>query len=108
MQSWSNAGQNGTDDHGSWQQGYDFAPQNGQFDHNQNWSQPMVDQGVYSHINNPDAASSNFFDSQPQQNSFLQGDLHASPSNQPPYHGGHDSLSLGQQFSQPGQQVVDP
>jgi hypothetical protein len=106
MQSWSNTAQSGTDDHGSWQPGFEFAGQNGQFDHNQNWSQPMVDQGVYSH----DAASSGFFESQSQQGSFLQPDLHGSSPNQAPFHGGHEPMALSQQFSQSAQQQqqVDP
>ncbi|KAI9163038.1 hypothetical protein HJFPF1_04636 [Paramyrothecium foliicola] len=107
MQSWSNAGQNGADDHGSWQQNYDFTGQNGQFEDDQNWSQP-IDQSAYSHLSNADPASTNFFEAPQQQNAFLAGDLHGGPSNQAGYHGGHDSMSLAQQFSQSGQPGSEP
>jgi hypothetical protein len=115
MQSWSNAGQNGSEDHGQqWQQNYDFAGQNGQFDHSQNWSQPMVDQAAYSHshLNNHEAApSNNFFNAASQQNAgYLPDDIHNNnnSSNRPDFHGGHDSMQLAQQFAQSGQQAANP
>ncbi|KEY72087.1 hypothetical protein S7711_00103 [Stachybotrys chartarum IBT 7711] len=106
MQSWPEPGQNGTDGHNSWQADYGFAHPNGHFDPNQAWPQPMVDQAAaYSQ----DGTPPNYYDpSQHQNNAFLSGNLHGNPTGQDGFHHGQDPLSLGQQYSQTGQDVVDP
>lgn len=109
MQSWSDDGQNGADEtQHQWQNNYSFPGQNGQFDPHQSWAQPIADQNAYSHINPQDDSTSNFFDSAASGNSFLSGALHGSQPNQTSFHADHDSLSLGQQYSQSGQDVLDP
>ncbi|KAJ4133423.1 hypothetical protein NW768_005007 [Fusarium equiseti] len=107
MQSWSNNGQNGADEapH-QWHNNYGFSAQNGQFDPNQGWSQPVNDQAAYSQINPQDTSASNFFDND-QGHSFLSGPLHGSQQDQAGYHSGHDSLSMNQQFPQQASDVMD-
>jgi hypothetical protein len=89
MQSWSGSGQNGTDGHNTWQANYEFAPQNGQYDPNQTWSQPMVDGGqAYSHLDAQGTASPNFFDPSQQASSFLSGNLQNDSTEQSQFHHG--------------------
>lgn len=110
MQSWPGSGQNGSpDEQGQWQSNFGFAGQNAQFDPSQQWSQPIADStGSYAqHISPQDASSSNYFNSH-QDDSFLSGHLHANPPSQPGFHGGHDTLALGQQYGQAAQDVIDP
>lgn len=109
MQSWSGSGQNGANDgHNSWQSGYTYQNQGNQFDPNQAWSQPATEQGSYPHLNQQDPSTSNFFEASHQGNAFLAGGLHSAASSQAPFHAGHGALSLNQQYSQPGQDVMDP
>ncbi|KAK5992231.1 hypothetical protein PT974_05632 [Cladobotryum mycophilum] len=108
MQSWPSSGQNGANDgHNSWQSNFTYAGQNGQFDPSQSWSQPGTEQTTaYSHLNPQDASSSNFFDAPHQGNAFLAGNIHNTPSTQPAFH--TSAIALNQQYSQPGQDVIDP
>ncbi|KAL7796030.1 hypothetical protein V8C37DRAFT_18751 [Trichoderma ceciliae] len=109
MQSWSGSGQNGANDgHNSWQSGFTYANQSNQFDPSQAWSQPGTEQATYSHLNPQDPAASNFFEAPHQGNAYLAGGLHSGASSQAPFHAGHGALSLNQQYSQPGQDVLDP
>lgn len=90
MQSWPQ-GQNGGDGNNSWQQNFDFAPQNGQFDQSQSWSQPVPSQNAYARQLNPSGPATGFLD---DPNAMLSG-----------YQDGHGSFDLNQ-F--PGQDVIDP
>lgn len=109
MQSWSNIGQNGSDEQSNqWQNNFAYNGQNGQFDPHQ-WSQPLPDQDAYSHLNPQDGSAPNFFGSAHQDDAFLAGNLHQAPAHQPGFHGGHSSLPLNhQQFGQASHDVIDP
>ncbi|KAL9479657.1 hypothetical protein ACSS6W_004443 [Trichoderma asperelloides] len=110
MQSWPGAGQNGANDgHNSWQSGFAYADQNNQFDPSQAWPQPGAEQ-PFSHLDPQDPSTSNYFEAphQGNANAYLGGGLHAAASSQAPFHAGHGTLALNQQFSQPGQDVLDP
>ena len=91
MQSWPNQGQSGADDHNVWQSSFGFPNQDGQFDQNQAWSQPIPDQAFGRQLNPADASPN-----------FLH-DPHAMLSG---YQDGHGSFDLGSQF--PAQDVIDP
>ncbi|PTB68532.1 hypothetical protein BBK36DRAFT_1113015 [Trichoderma citrinoviride] len=109
MQSWSGSGQNGaTDGHNSWQSGFAYPNQGNQFDPSQAWPQPAAEQASYSHLNQPDPSASGFFEAPHQGNAFLAGGLHSAAPSQTPFHAGHGALSLNQQFSQAGPDVMDP
>ncbi|RFU76517.1 hypothetical protein TARUN_5721 [Trichoderma arundinaceum] len=109
MQSWSGSGQNGANDgHSSWQSGFTYTNQPNQFDPSQSWQQQGTEQAPYSHLNPQDPSTSNFFEAPHQGNAYLAGGLHSATSSQPPFHAGHGALSLNQQYSQPGQDVLDP
>ncbi|PON28159.1 hypothetical protein TGAM01_v202653 [Trichoderma gamsii] len=111
MQSWPGSGQNGANDgHNSWPSGFaQFSDQNNQFDPSQGWPQPGAEQ-PFSHLDPQDPSASSFFEASHQgnANAYLGGGLHATASSQAPFHAGHGTLSLNQQFSQPGQDVLDP
>lgn len=110
MQSWPGPGQNGSpDEHGQWQPNFGFPDQNGQFDPNQPWPQSLPDQqGAYQqHISPQDASNPSFFSSH-QGDSFLPGSLNGTPTAQAGFHGGHDPLTLGSQYPQSAQNVIDP
>ncbi|KAM0261859.1 hypothetical protein ACHAQJ_002062 [Trichoderma viride] len=109
MQSWPGSGQNGANDgHNSWQPGFTYADQNNQFDPSQAWSQPGTEQAPFSHLDAQDPSASNYFEAPHQGNAYLAGGLHSTASSQAPFHAGHGALSLNQQYSQPGQDVMDP
>ncbi|KAL7933251.1 hypothetical protein V8C35DRAFT_62639 [Trichoderma chlorosporum] len=108
MQSWSGSGQNGANDGHNWQPGYTYPNQSNQFDPNQAWPQPAAEQASYSHLNQQDPSTANFFEASHQGNAFLAGGLHSAASSQAPFHAGHGALSLNQQYSQPSQDVLDP
>ena len=112
MQPWPNSDQPGSDGHTSWQQGYGYADeQNGQFDPNQTWPQPMSGQTPdYSHMTAQDGSTSNYFESAHPGggDAFLAGHVRGDATGQHAFHGGHDPLAINQQFAQPGQDVIDP
>ncbi|GAB0138397.1 hypothetical protein EsDP_00006632 [Epichloe bromicola] len=110
MQSWSDAGQNGTGGPESWQGDFTYGSQDNQFDPNQAWSQPVSAQaGSFSHMaSHQDGHSSNFFNPSHQDDAFLAGGLHHSRGGGPNFHGAHDPMGLNPQFSQTCQDVIDP
>lgn len=91
MQSWQDQGQNGADDHNSWQANFTFSDQDGQYDQAQDWSQAMSDHGFAGQLN-PGDASSNF--------------LHDPHSLMSGFQDSHGTFDLASQF--PAQDVIDP
>jgi hypothetical protein len=91
MQSWPQGQNGGDDDNNSWQQNFNFAPQNGHFNQDQAWSQPVPGQTAYARQLPSDHAANFIHDPQ----AMLSG-----------YQAGHGSFDLGHQFS--GQEVIDP
>ncbi|KAG6004968.1 hypothetical protein E4U21_000591 [Claviceps maximensis] len=110
MQSWPGPSQNGTGGQASWQADFSYGGQDDQFDPNQAWSQPVADQaGSFSHMaNHQDGQPPNFFSTPHQDDAFLGGGLHHAQGGDAAFHTGHSSMALNQQFSQPGQDVIDP
>ncbi|KAF5127453.1 hypothetical protein E5D57_008385 [Metarhizium anisopliae] len=107
MQSWPGSGQSGAGGQTPWQGGFPYG-QDGQFDPNQAWQQSVADHaGSFPHITNPqDAHAQNYFNPPSHQgDAFLGGSLHPSQPGDPSF---HDTLGLNQQFSQAGQDVIDP
>ncbi|OAA39457.1 zinc finger protein [Metarhizium rileyi] len=107
MQSWPDPGQNGTGGQTSWQGAFPYG-QDGQFDANQTWQQSVADHAAsFPHLGNtPDAHTQNFFNPSPHQgDAFLGGNLHPPQTGDPNFHG---ALGLSQEFSQAGQDVIDP
>ncbi|KAG5950977.1 hypothetical protein E4U53_004066 [Claviceps sorghi] len=111
MQSWPGSSQNGTGGQTPWPADFSYGGQDDhRFDPNQAWPQPVADQaGPFSHIaNHQDGQPSNFFGASHQDDAFLGGGLHHPQGGDAAFHGGHSSMGLNQQFSQPGQDVIDP
>ncbi|KHN96534.1 zinc finger protein [Metarhizium album ARSEF 1941] len=106
MQSWPGSGQSGAGGQTSWQGAFPYG-QDDHFDSNQVWPQSVADHaGSFSHMSNTqDAHTQNFFNSPSHQDdAFLGGSLHPSQPGNPSFH----DLGLDQQFSQAGQDVMDP
>ncbi|KAG5983944.1 hypothetical protein E4U55_006651 [Claviceps digitariae] len=110
MQSWPGSSQNGAGGQTSWTADFSYGGQDDQFDPSQAWPQPVADQaGSFSHIaNHQDGQPPNFFSASHQDDAFLGGGLHHPQGGDAAFHGGHSSMALNQQFSQPGQDVIDP
>lgn len=91
MQSWQQ-GHNGDDGNNSWQQNFNFAAQNGQFEQDQPWSQALADQNAFAGPIDPSDPAANFL---PGAHPMLSG-----------YQEGHGSFDLASQY--PGQEPIDP